>query len=107
MINPIPEIVIIYIFIILSNYIIFSIDKVPRPISNGSITVNIESKANNNNLTLSWEDLNVFVPETKETFFKKSKQNCEKLHIVQNVYGIAKPGQILAIMGASGAGHFI
>ncbi|RNA09917.1 ABC subfamily ABCG [Brachionus plicatilis] len=76
-------------------------DLLPRPISNGSISVNMES---GNNLTLTWEGLNVYVPEAKEGFFSKKKPKCEKMHIVQNVFGIARPGQILAIMGASGAG---
>lgn len=58
-----------------------------------------------NNLTLTWEGLNVYVPEAKEGFFSKKKPKCEKMHIVQNVFGIARPGQILAIMGASGAGY--
>lgn len=60
-----------------------------------------------NNLTLSWEDLNVYVPEAKESFFKKKQIKNQKSQIVQNVYGIAKPGQILAIMGASGAGQYL
>ena len=49
--------------------------------------------------------MNVYVPEAKESFFKKKQQNSKKLQIVQNVFGIAKPGKVLAIMGASGAGH--
>nr|QNH67903.1 ATP-binding cassette transporter subfamily G-like protein 4 [Brachionus rotundiformis] len=76
-------------------------DMLPRPISNGSISVNLESS---NCLTLTWEDLNVFVPEAEKSLFKKKPLNSEKLHIVQNVHGVARPGQVLAIMGASGAG---
>ncbi|CAF1126014.1 unnamed protein product [Brachionus calyciflorus] len=77
----------------------------PRPISNGSLSIKLESD-NPNGLVLTWENLNVFVPEEKKSFFKinSNTKPSEKKHIVQSVNGIAKPGQILAIMGASGAG---
>nr|UOU03354.1 ATP-binding cassette subfamily G-like 4 [Brachionus rubens] len=76
-------------------------DKIPRVVSNGSIGINLEP----NGLTLTWENLNVYVPAEKQSFFNmKPEKPSEKKQIVQNVSGLAKPGEILAIMGASGAG---
>ena len=45
------------------------------------------------------------MPQSKGflSFFSKKKSNVRS-HIVQNVSGIAKSGEVIAIMGASGAG---
>jgi ABC-type multidrug transport system ATPase subunit len=55
------------------------------------------------NLTLTWDYINVYKSETKKGLFKKSIKTNEK-RLLQNVEGIARPGELLAIMGASGAG---
>ncbi len=54
-------------------------------------------------LTLTWEHINVYKSAEKNWLFKKSKKNEEK-RLIQNFEGIARPGELLAIMGASGAG---
>lgn len=56
-------------------------------------------------ITLTWQSINVKVPEKKSFLSKFKKPSAPvRSHIVQDVSGIAKPGQVIAIMGASGAG---
>lgn len=56
---------------------------------------------NKERLTYSWEYLNVFAPVTQGGFKKKQ---VSETHILRNVTGICRPGELLAVMGASGAG---
>ncbi|XP_014681141.1 PREDICTED: protein white-like isoform X1 [Priapulus caudatus] len=60
------------------------------------------------NVTLTWENLNVYVTTRAggKSLFRKSKNgvNGKTKQILQNVTGYAKAGTLLAIMGASGAG---
>nr|UOU03355.1 ATP-binding cassette subfamily G-like 5 [Brachionus rubens] len=58
-------------------------------------------------LTLSWENINVHTPGSKDSLFGKllfCKKEVSGKHIVKNVNGVAKSGSLMAIMGASGAG---
>ncbi|XP_076326281.1 eye pigment precursor family transporter white isoform X2 [Tachypleus tridentatus] len=59
-------------------------------------------------VSLSWQNLDVFVPEKKEwswrNYFRSLSPSSQTKQILQNVSGEVKPGQLLAILGASGAG---
>jgi ABC-type multidrug transport system ATPase subunit len=57
-------------------------------------------------MTITWENMNAYVPEASKSFLPcfKKKVSDKPRHIMQNVNGIANPGEVLAIMGASGAG---
>lgn len=55
-------------------------------------------------ITLTWENINVNVPLKKPGLFNRKPKIHQKNSIIQDVSGIAKPGQVMAIMGASGAG---
>ncbi|CAG2105895.1 unnamed protein product, partial [Medioppia subpectinata] len=50
-------------------------------------------------VSLSWHDINVFA---KDSLAKRKK--LDPKHILRNVSGCVKSGQLMAIMGASGAG---
>ncbi|CAD5212259.1 unnamed protein product [Bursaphelenchus okinawaensis] len=50
---------------------------------------------------LVWRNLNVSVPQQSGRFFKRTD---EYRQVLNNVSGVAEPGEILAIMGESGAG---
>ena len=73
------------------------------------VEINLD-KANlekNTPITLHWENINVFTPDTSNSLINKLK--CKKVennsrHIIRDVNGIAFPGSLMAIMGASGAG---
>lgn len=56
-------------------------------------------------IALTWENIDVHLPPegccAKLPCFKRESK---KSHILNNVSGIAKPGRLLAIMGASGSG---
>ncbi|CAF0898548.1 unnamed protein product [Brachionus calyciflorus] len=71
-----------------------------------AISLDIEDN-DTNKITLSWKDLNAFMPE-KNTILSKLKRNSYKVKeprcILNSIDGLAKPGEVLAIMGASGAG---
>ncbi len=61
--------------------------------------------------TLSWENINVYLPEFNSPFENlKSKMTAKTTdlgkdkQIIDSVNGIAKPFEVLAILGASGAG---
>jgi len=68
-----------------------------------SFDIGDESKAMTN-LTVSWENIDVRLPQPGCSFLPCCKKEIKKDHILENVHGIAKHGQVLAIMGASGAG---
>jgi ABC-type multidrug transport system ATPase subunit len=56
-------------------------------------------------ITLTWENIDVHLPP--DGFCAKlpcMKIESKKTHILNNASGIAKPGKLLAIMGASGSG---
>lgn len=58
-------------------------------------------------ITLHWENINVYTPDTSKSIINKLKcKNIENnsRHIIRDVKGIAYPGSLMAIMGASGAG---
>lgn len=74
----------------------YAVDQTPDTVFLGQIKL----RDTFNQMTLSWENINVFAP-INAGFFKKSNS---KLHILHDSSGIAKPGEILAIMGASGSG---
>nr|QUF59469.1 ATP-binding cassette transporter Abcg-like5 [Brachionus angularis] len=61
----------------------------------------------NTPITLSWENINVYTPSSKDSLFGKMlfcKKEIPGKQIVKDVNGVAKPGSLMAIMGASGAG---
>jgi hypothetical protein len=54
-------------------------------------------------ITLSWSDLNVVAPGQGPSLLERAKGNTDKRPdkvILKKVSGIAKPGQLIAIMGA-------
>uniref|UniRef100_A0A0K8SNK1 Protein white n=1 Tax=Lygus hesperus TaxID=30085 RepID=A0A0K8SNK1_LYGHE len=63
-------------------------------------------------ITYTWRDINVHAEDKIgcsgyiKRFFcpKKARYNAPPKHILKGVTGIAKPGELLALMGASGAG---
>ncbi|CAG0920997.1 unnamed protein product, partial [Notodromas monacha] len=64
-------------------------------------------------ITLTWRDLNVYVPNKKIRVWDhnsggKNKPEVRKLppfkRVVNNITGSVKPGSLLAVMGSSGAG---
>ncbi|XP_065217450.1 protein white-like [Planococcus citri] len=87
--------------------------------TNGRIKVNVFPEKN---ITYTWCDINVFTSKSTESrkrtstsskivkIFKsigccRNTNNISKRkHILQNVSGVAYPGELLAIMGSSGAG---
>ncbi|XP_054167873.1 protein white-like [Oppia nitens] len=57
--------------------------------------------------SLSWHNIDVYSKvdsKVKIPFLMKNKNNKQSVHILKNVSGQAKPGQLMAIMGSSGAG---
>ncbi|CAG0886743.1 unnamed protein product [Cyprideis torosa] len=62
-----------------------------------------------NGLTLSWQDLSVYVPKVRRqsllsSVFRGPRRERGLKKVINNVTGIVRPGTLLAIMGASGAG---
>ena len=59
----------------------------------------------NKPITLSWENIDVYTPEVKARNWPVlARKGAPSRNIVKKVSGVAKPGSLLAIMGASGAG---
>ncbi|XP_064099216.1 protein scarlet-like isoform X1 [Macrobrachium nipponense] len=54
-------------------------------------------------ITLTWRDLNVYVPQ-KKAWYKKSKGHKPFKRVLNSVSGAVRPGSLVALMGASGAG---
>ncbi|OQV17115.1 putative ABC transporter ATP-binding protein/permease wht-1 [Hypsibius exemplaris] len=62
---------------------------------------------NLDSITLSWHNINVFLPPAQGGFCglqKPPPELTQPKQILRNVNGLVRPGQLLAIMGASGAG---
>lgn len=62
-------------------------------------------------VSLTWKDISVFIPKDKEEFLTSWLSKRKKVHsvgqykrVLNNISGVARPGTLLAIMGASGAG---
>ncbi|XP_044261652.1 protein white isoform X2 [Tribolium madens] len=60
-------------------------------------------------ITYSWSEINAFAnvspSKTKFlNFIKRRDSPVQKKHILKNVFGVAYPGELLAILGSSGAG---
>ncbi|XP_045170130.2 protein white-like [Mercenaria mercenaria] len=55
-------------------------------------------------VTLSWENVNVYVNPKNQVCCRGSDQNMSSKQVLRNVYGHVKPGTLLAIIGASGSG---
>ncbi|KAK7082753.1 hypothetical protein SK128_023875 [Halocaridina rubra] len=54
-------------------------------------------------ITLTWRDLNVYVPQ-KKPWYRKAKHHKPFKRVLNNVSGAVRPGSLVALMGASGAG---
>ena len=57
-------------------------------------------------IQLDWVDLNVEVDQPLERNSRFARIRTYKLPVLRNVSGAAAPGQVLAIMGPSGAAPF-
>ena len=69
-----------------------------------SLTKDVDSERQNSiriPITISWEGIKYSVVEKKGPPCKAKKRNKKILH---GVSGITRPGQLLAIMGSTGAG---
>ncbi|KOC62606.1 Protein white [Habropoda laboriosa] len=76
---------------------------VPTHAHTGSIGGNTE----NESITYTWSDLNVYVAKRNEKpwkVFLMGKKPIERRHLLKDVCGVAYPGELLVIMGSSGAG---
>ncbi|KAG8177288.1 hypothetical protein JTE90_029424 [Oedothorax gibbosus] len=73
---------------------------------NGAETKRTPSFDAANRVCLSWSQLSVYVKPKGKRFFGLGKRNDveEQKQLLHSVSGSAKPGHLLAIMGASGAG---
>ncbi|XP_069956323.1 protein scarlet-like [Cherax quadricarinatus] len=54
-------------------------------------------------ITLTWRDINVYVPQ-KKTWYKRNLKHKPFKRVLNNVSGAVQPGTLVALMGASGAG---
>lgn len=61
--------------------------------------VDDEHFTNPHPITITWENLNYWVEVSKRGFGPKPRKQ-----ILKNLNGIVRPGQLLAIMGSTGAG---
>ena len=88
----------------MSDEVKVEIDLGPQTGSSASMEVAIEEPGkpleNSRRLKLEWYDLNL-VAQTKEGFFRG--EVTEK-KILNNISGVANPGELLSIMGPSGGG---
>jgi len=55
-------------------------------------------------VTYSWENIEVYLEIPQGGFFNRRKTPPIQKRILDNVTGVVRPGEFLAIMGASGAG---
>ncbi|XP_050697994.1 protein scarlet-like isoform X1 [Eriocheir sinensis] len=55
-------------------------------------------------ITLTWRELNVYVPQKKGWFQSDNSQHRPFKRVLTNVSGAVRPGSLVALMGASGAG---
>ncbi|XP_014478933.1 PREDICTED: ABC transporter G family member 3-like [Dinoponera quadriceps] len=79
-----------------------------KPISSVSTGVNLNSEIAHNQITYTWSDVNVYLSTKNDKIwdrmmFRPRKPVAQK-HILEDVCGVAYPGELLVIMGASGAG---
>ncbi|KAK8393903.1 hypothetical protein O3P69_006917 [Scylla paramamosain] len=56
------------------------------------------------NITLTWRDLSVYVAQKKTRFFKFLNRDQPLKKVICNVSGVIESGTLTAVMGASGAG---
>ena len=85
-----------------------------KPILHGSsrtvtplTSATIPSRSENESITYTWSDLNVYVARRNEKMWDalfKRKRPIEQRHLLKDVCGVAYPGELLVIMGSSGAG---
>ena len=103
-----------------SDYVAKVLNEDLSPISTHSIeldpSINIGNNDNSKNellglvnkpIALTWSNINVSSRSNNSLFARYRKKIFHKKHhrgILSNVSGIARPGEVLAIMGASGAG---
>ncbi|KAH3789924.1 hypothetical protein DPMN_168116 [Dreissena polymorpha] len=55
-------------------------------------------------VTLSWQNINVYVKPPKRVSSRGPDPALERKHVLRNVNGLARPGILVAILGASGSG---
>ncbi|KAK5645430.1 hypothetical protein RI129_006730 [Pyrocoelia pectoralis] len=79
--------------------------------SNEEVENAFKSLSYSEKITFTWSEVNVFILESKSSSngffncgFNENCANSQGKQILKNVSGIARPGELLAILGASGAG---
>ncbi|KAL4222302.1 ATPase [Mactra antiquata] len=55
-------------------------------------------------VTISWENVNVHVKPKNRACCRGPDPNVVPKHVLRNVYGMVRPGSLVAIIGASGSG---
>nr|BBC77941.1 ABC transporter Scarlet [Thermobia domestica] len=72
---------------------------IPLPVKSPK---NYDWSPSSDGITLTWRDLSVYVPQRSTSLFKKRNRPFKR--ILNSVTGAVKPGSLVAMMGASGAG---
>ena len=66
---------------------------------------NLSTDMQNDNIFLGWENINYYIiQETEKKKINDTNIEINKKVILNNIYGCAMPGELLAIMGPSGCG---
>ncbi|KAH0946841.1 hypothetical protein HN011_008567 [Eciton burchellii] len=77
-------------------------------ISSAPTSSNFNNEINNNRITYTWSDVNVYIKEKadriRDRLMFRTRKSIVQKHILKDVCGVAYPGELLVIMGASGAG---
>ncbi|XP_055342361.1 protein white-like [Paramacrobiotus metropolitanus] len=81
------------------------LDALTPPVSPRRVPSELQYLGSLDNLTLSWTDLNVFIPAAKKLCaFGRNSERPPSKHILHDLSGLVRSGQCVALMGASGAG---
>ncbi|XP_011149501.1 protein white [Harpegnathos saltator] len=79
-----------------------------KPISNVPTGVHFNHEIAINKITYTWSDVNVYVSANSDRIWDRvtfrPRKPVAQRHILEDVCGVANPGELLVIMGASGAG---
>ncbi|KAL1462687.1 hypothetical protein WDU94_014504 [Cyamophila willieti] len=77
-------------------------EEIPNVDFSESLLTNSEFGDYTEGVNLTWRELCVYAPQTKDRLFRTTKTSYKR--IINNVTGAALSGTLVAIMGASGAG---